>query len=151
MYTYYSPHNYSYSKLQDRFKELVQMCFIKRNRYKCLVLGQDKSYLKKNTLILPKTTLKLISSTCSRFCLTAYFVMLNWCLFQQTVGITMGTNCAPILADLFTYSSEADFIQRFHKTNRENIARSVNFTFRYRWCPFTRYFYVWWWHLSHWA
>ena len=32
-------------------------------------------------------------------------------VFQQTVGIPMGTNCAPVLADLFLYSYEADFIQ----------------------------------------
>jgi hypothetical protein len=29
---------------------------------------------------------------------------------QQTVGIPMGTNCVPLIADLFLYSYEADFI-----------------------------------------
>ena len=29
---------------------------------------------------------------------------------QQTVRIPMGTNCDPVLADLFLHSSEADFI-----------------------------------------
>jgi len=38
------------------------------------------------------------------------FVMFGGCVFQQTVGIPMGTNCAPHLADLFLYSNEADFI-----------------------------------------
>ena len=39
----------SHSKLKDRLKELVQMCFMKKNgqrRYKYLVLGRDRSYLK---------------------------------------------------------------------------------------------------------
>ncbi len=37
------------------------------NRYKYLVLGRDRSYfVNKTTLILPKSSLKLISSTCSR-------------------------------------------------------------------------------------
>ena len=31
-------------------------------------------------------------------------------LFQQMVGIPMGTNCAPILADLFFYSYENEFL-----------------------------------------
>ena len=31
-------------------------------------------------------------------------------VFQQTVGIPMGTNCAPLLADIFLYSYEADLI-----------------------------------------
>ena len=59
-----------HSKLKDKFRELVQLCFIKKNdqrRYKYLVLGRDRSYFikKKPTLILPESSLKLISSTCS--------------------------------------------------------------------------------------
>jgi len=36
-------------------------------------------------------------------------------VFQQTVGISMGINCAPVLADLFLYSYEVDFIQGVFK------------------------------------
>ena len=31
-------------------------------------------------------------------------------VLQQIVGIPMGTNCAPLRADIFLYSYEADFI-----------------------------------------
>ena len=53
--------------LKDRLKELVQLCYLKtdgQRRYKYLVFGQDKSYFvkKKPTLILPKSSLKLIYS-----------------------------------------------------------------------------------------
>ena len=30
-------------------------------------------------------------------------------VFQQTIDIPMGTNCASLLADLFTHAYEADF------------------------------------------
>ena len=30
-------------------------------------------------------------------------------VFQQTIGIPMGTNCAPLLADLFLHAYEAAF------------------------------------------
>jgi hypothetical protein len=33
-------------------------------------------------------------------------------IFQQSVGIPMGTNCAPLLTDLFLYSYEAEFVQK---------------------------------------
>ena len=60
-----------HSKLNDRSRKLIQLYFIKKNgqrRYKCIVLGRDLSYfVKKNTLILPTNSLKLISSTCSSF------------------------------------------------------------------------------------
>ena len=52
-------------------------------------------------------------------------------VFQQTVGIPMGTNCAPLLADLFFYSYEADLIQGLLKKNENKLARSFNFMFRY--------------------
>ena len=38
--------------------------------------------------------------------------------FQQTIGIPMSTNCAPLLADLFLYSYETEFIQKLlHEKN----------------------------------
>ena len=52
-------------------------------------------------------------------------------VFFKTVIISMGTNCAPLLADLFLYSYEADFIQGLRKKNQKKLARSFNFTFRY--------------------
>jgi len=58
------------------------------------------------------------------------FVIFGGRVFQQTVGIHMGTNCAPLLADLFLYSYEAYFIQGFLKKNEKKLARSFNFTFR---------------------
>jgi hypothetical protein len=57
--------------------------------------------------------------------------MLGGRVFQQTVGIPMGINCAPILADLFLYSCETDFIQGILNKNEKKLARSFNFTFRY--------------------
>jgi hypothetical protein len=48
--------------------------------------------------------------------------MLGGRVFQQTVGIPMDTNCAPLLADLFLYSYETDFIQRLLKKNEKKLA-----------------------------
>ena len=52
-------------------------------------------------------------------------------LFQQIVGIPMGTNCAPLLADIFLYSYEAEFIQSLLSTGKKRIASQFNFTYRY--------------------
>ena len=59
------------------------------------------------------------------------FVIFGGLVFQQTVGIPMGTNCAPLLAHLFLYSYQADLIQGLLKKNEKKLARSFNFTFRY--------------------
>ena len=64
------------------------------------------------------------------FFIDKIFVMFGGHAFQQTVGTHMGTNCA-LLADLFLYSYEADFVQGLLKKNEKKLARSFNFTFRY--------------------
>jgi hypothetical protein len=44
-----------------------------------------------------------------KFLIDNIFVFVGGQVYQQSVGIPMGTNCAPLLADLFLYSYEADF------------------------------------------
>jgi hypothetical protein len=65
------------------------------------------------------------------FLIDNIFGMVGEPVFQQTVGIPMSTNCAPLLTELFLYSYEADFIQGFLNKNEKKLARSFNFTFRY--------------------
>jgi len=59
------------------------------------------------------------------------FVIFDRRVFQQTVGIPVGINSAPLLADLFLYSYEADFIQELLKITEKKLTQSFNFTFRY--------------------
>jgi hypothetical protein len=47
------------------------------------------------------------------------FAMFGGRVFQQSVGIPLGTNCAPLLADLFLYSYEADLLQGLLKKNEK--------------------------------
>ena len=59
------------------------------------------------------------------------FVSFGGALFQQVVGIPMGTNCAPLLADLFVCSYESEFLQNLVKDKKIHEARAFNFTYRY--------------------
>ena len=59
------------------------------------------------------------------------FVVFAGKVFQQIVGIPMGTNCAPLLADIFLYSYEAEFIQPLLSTGKKQLASRFNFTYRY--------------------
>jgi hypothetical protein len=38
---------------------------------------------------------------------------------QQSIGIPMGPNCAPLLADLSLYSYEAEFVQKLLRAKNE--------------------------------
>ena len=43
----------------------------------------------------------------------------------------MGTNCAPLLADLFLYSYDAEFVQSLLQAGKKYLAQQFNFTYRY--------------------
>ena len=47
-------------------------------------------------------------------------------LFRQMAGIPMGTNCAPLLADLFLYSYENEFLDKLIKEGKKKLARKFN-------------------------
>ena len=50
-------------------------------------------------------------------------------IFQQTIGIPMGTNCAPLLADLFLYLYEAEFVQSLLQAGKKHLAQQFNYTY----------------------
>jgi hypothetical protein len=54
------------------------------------------------------------------------FVVFGDQVFQQSVGIPMGTICAPLLADLLLYSYEAEFVQKLLRDNN-NKKLAVSF------------------------
>ncbi len=43
----------------------------------------------------------------------------------------MGTNCAPLLANLYLFSYEYDFMMKLVKEKKLHLARKFNNTFRY--------------------
>ena len=49
------------------------------------------------------------------FLIASIFVQFGGHLFRQAIGIPMGTNCAPLLADLFLYSYENEFLDNMIK------------------------------------
>ena len=51
--------------------------------------------------------------------------------FRQMVGIPMGTNCVPLLADLFLYSYENEFLDKLVKEGKRKLARKFNLSYRY--------------------
>jgi hypothetical protein len=95
------------------------------------VLGRDRSYFIKHHSDSTKKFSETDIFNMLEFLIDNIFDMFGGRVFQQTVGIPMGTNCAPLLANLFPFSYEADFIQGLLKKNGKKLARSFNFKFRY--------------------
>ena len=67
----------------------------------------------------------------TEFLIYNIFVQFGGRLFLQVTGIPIGTNCAPLLADLFLYSYENEFLDNMIKSGHRRLARSFNLCYTY--------------------
>ena len=65
------------------------------------------------------------------FLIDNIFVQFRGRLFRQVTGVPMGTNCAPLLADLFLYCYENEFLDNMIRSGHRRLARSFNLCYRY--------------------
>ena len=66
-----------------------------------------------------------------KFLIDNIFVQSGEYLFRRVIGIPMGMNCAPLLADLFLYSYESEFLDNMIRGGHRKHARSFNLCYRY--------------------
>ena len=52
-------------------------------------------------------------------------------LYRQTIGIPMGINCASLVADLFLFCYERDFMKSLSRENQADITEAFSSTSRY--------------------
>ena len=52
-------------------------------------------------------------------------------LYRQIVGIPMGTNCNPLVEDLFLYCNERDFMHSLNHDNQADVIEAFNSTSRF--------------------
>ena len=65
------------------------------------------------------------------FLIDNIFVQFGGRLFHQMIGIPVGTNCAPLLADLLLYPYENEFLDNMIRSGHRRLARSFNLCYRY--------------------
>jgi hypothetical protein len=86
---------------------------------------RSKDVFSKQTTVCTDTVMELV-----HFLIKNTFVKNGENLRQQVVGIPMGTNCAPLIANLYLYAYESGFIDRLVKSQGEEAARRFHMTFR---------------------
>ena len=59
------------------------------------------------------------------------FIRFGTKLYRQIIGIPMGTNCAPLVADLFLFCYERDFMKSLSPENQPDIIEAFNSNSRY--------------------
>ena len=61
------------------------------------------------------------------FLLDNIFIRFGTKLYRQVVGIPMGTNCAPLVADLFLFCYERDFMMSLSDDKQADVIDAFNF------------------------
>ena len=65
------------------------------------------------------------------FLLDNIYIRFGSKLYRQIVGISMGTNCAPLVAALFLFCYERDFMLPLSEDNQSGVIEAFNSTSRY--------------------
>ena len=65
-----------------------------------------------------------------RFLLDNIYIRFGTKLYRQIVGIPMGTNCAPLVADWFLFCYERDFMKDLSSDNQADVVKAFNSTSR---------------------
>ena len=65
------------------------------------------------------------------FLLDNIYIRFGTKLNRQIVGIRMGTNCAPLVAGLFLFCYERDFMKNLSSNNQADVIKAFNSTSRY--------------------
>jgi hypothetical protein len=105
-----------HDKLKTRLKETIHKAFSNRNYVSAfVVLGYNSTYCsntiqKGNACYTEEQVISMLE-----FLMDNIFVSFGGTLFQQIVGIPMGTNCAPLFADLFYTHMSRRFFKSLSK------------------------------------
>ena len=62
------------------------------------------------------------------FLLDNIYIRFGTKLYRQIVSIPMGTNCAPLVADLFLFCYERDFMKDMSSNNQADVIKAFNST-----------------------
>ena len=119
------PHN----SLKFIMKELIEEAFRVRgaqylsfnNRGKCYCSGEKRGEVNISESMLVEMVYYLVDNI---------YVLVGDKIFCQCIGIPMGTDSAPLLANLYLFKFEYTFMKNLLKTNMSK-ARLFNNTFRY--------------------
>ena len=125
------PHNL----FMSRISALIHNSFKRRNgsnRYTHIKITSGKGYFT-DTINPGGDKLYTADQICRmvEFLIDSIFVKFGGCLFRQVIGIPMRTNCAPLLADLFLYAYESEFLDNMIRGGHRKLARSFNLCYRY--------------------
>ena len=121
---------FSHNLIKIKITELNEQTF---NREGSLYLACND----KNALFTSEQLKRYKLWSCQKMCDVLHylsdniFIRFGSKLYRQIVGIPKGTNCAPLVADLFLFCYERNFMLYLSDNNQTDIIEAFNSTSRY--------------------
>ena len=113
--------------LKSRMNSIINNTFKYKNRptrYTHIKIGRNKIYFTSDPLNGDKKYTENDICKTTELLVDNIYVRFGGQLFRQIVGIPMGTNCAPLLVDLFLYSYENEFLDNSLRRAKESLLES---------------------------
>ena len=120
------PHNL----IKDKLIDLIERTFQREG-------SPYLAYSDRNAFFTSEKPKKYHAWSCQNVCdaltflLDNIFIRFGTKLYRQVVGIPMGTNCAPLVADLFLFCYERDFMMSLSDDKQADVIDAFNTTSRY--------------------
>ena len=122
------PHNL----IKEKFLDLIERTFYKKGGKQYLACNDKKAFFTS-----PDHYRGYHLWSCQNVCDVLSFLLDNIYirsgtkLYRQIVGIPMGTNYAPLVADLFLFCYETYFMKNLSSDNQADVIKAFNLTSRY--------------------
>ena len=119
------PHNL----LKEKIKCFVERVFRRKGK-KFIIPTKSGAYFtnKRNTKGWDSSQLV----NCINFIVDNSYVVFTNKIFRQIIGIPMGTNCAPYLANIFLHMFEIEFVDNLNANSKSKVSMLLNNIFRYQ-------------------
>ena len=120
----------SHNLIKDKLMDLIERTFQREGSL--YIACNDR-----NTFFTSDAVRNYNLWSCQKVCEALTFLLDNIYirfgskLYRQIVGIPMGTNCAPLVADLFLFCYERDFMLSLSEDNQYDVIEAFNSTSRY--------------------
>ena len=126
-----------HDKLKSKLKEIISQCFFHKNgnrRFQYVVIGCKDTYFVRDHSDAPQKYSDADVIKMLEYLIDNIFVEFGGRIFQQTIGIPMGTNCAPLLVDLF-YTRMKRSLYKVSSKQARNTSHNNSFHLQiYRCC-----------------
>ena len=116
--------------IKDKLVDLIERTFQREGSF--YIVCNDR-----NAFFTSDAVRNYNSWSCQKVCEALTFLLDNTYirfgskLYRQIVGIPMGTNCAPLVADLFLFCFDRDVMLSLSEDNQSGVIEAFNSTFRY--------------------